>query len=50
MAFWRRTNEVTAQLSQNGESDDFVLLKCESLQLGDGPDGNEDVVDTGASG
>jgi hypothetical protein len=50
MAFWQRTNEVTAQLPQNGESDDFVLLKCESLQLGDGPGSNEDVVDTGASG
>jgi hypothetical protein len=41
---------VTAQLSQNGESDNFVLLKCESLQLGDGPDSNGDVDVTGASG
>jgi hypothetical protein len=51
MAFWQRMNEATAQLSQNGESNDFVLLKCESLQLlGDGPGSNEDVVNTGASG
>jgi hypothetical protein len=52
MAFWRRTNEVAVhvQLSQNGEKDDFVLLKCESLQLGDGPGSNEDVIDAGASG
>jgi hypothetical protein len=29
----------------------FVLLKCESLQLGGGPGGsNEDVVDMGAPG
>jgi hypothetical protein len=50
MAYWRWTNEVTAQLSQNGENDDFVLLKYESLPLGEGLGFNGDAVNKGASG